>query len=485
MHELLKYSPANKEDYSQIWKRANLEQRARWFRVWLENLDDTLIIVDEVDSVESTRISPWLPRESKCLVLSTRNPDFIAHNQFTPYLLSPMKSSATIGFLRRELDSLNCSYLDHELEDMAELLGNHPLAIAQAVSWISDQLLLVSRLQRPPTSKLIKLLTGSEHTERLGFLEHASHHPQTSVSIMDTYSKWKLRLPEPAFMDDSLIDFCSLVGFLDVEHSKFDFRHFLEFRGDELDAEHAREAFPDYGLFTLTDSELISKQKILRSVSMLRVDAAPLRLHRIWKECIRQSVGAEGRIRFTRQILRICHTMTVKHKVIRPGAHPEDWLPWVDECLDVIEQFAIPFDSLSLRSDAMDYVKRHQSERRSILKFCVDCKTAKSRLLRGRAEENPTESVEAHHDMRTSARALRQDFLALRELVEGYFSRQEGARIHAALEDIKLLASTGNLEEKSSLEEQLTRAQERIAVAREQTPHHPNEGVHVPTNRFS
>ena len=473
MHELLKHSLADKNDYSQIWKESTIEQRAQWFQVWLENLDDTLIVVDEVDSVESTAISRWLPRGSKCLVLSTRNPDFIVSNQFRPYLLSPMDSMATTGYLRGKLDSLRCPYLDHELENLVELLGNHPLAIAQAVSWISDQLLLVSRLQGPPTSKLIDILTGPQYNERLGFLERAPDHPYTSVSIMDTYAKWRLRLPEPALTDDTLIDFCSLVGFLDVEHGELDFRHFLEFRSPELEAEHAREAFPDYDLFTLDGSELISKQKLLKSVSMLVRDesqrSAPLRLHRIWKECIRQSVGAEGRIRFVRQILRICHAMTVKSQVIRPGGHREDWLPWVDGCLEVIEQFAVPFDSLRLRTETIDYVKRHQSERRSILTFCVNCKTARSRLLRGRGEGNAAERVEAHHDaMRASARGLRQSFLALGELIDGYFSRQEGARIHAALDDIKLLALAGNLEQESSLEEELTSAQERIAVARNQ-----------------
>ena len=471
MHELLKHSPANKEDYSQIWKQAKLEQRAQLFREWLENLDDTLIIVDDVDSVESTAINRLLPRRAKFLVLSTRNPDFIARNESTPFPLSPMQPLAARGFLGRELDLLDCSYSDHELENLAQLLGNHPLAIAQAVQWVSDHLLLVSR--GSPISNLVDILTGSRHTERLGFLNQGSDLPHTSVSIMDTFKEWILRLPELASTDDSLVDFCSLIGFLDVEHSEYDFGHFLEFRNPELEAEHAREALPDYDLFTLDDNGLISKLRMLKNVSMWTVDNsrkfAPRRLHVIWKECIRQSVGAEGRIRFVGQILRICHAMTIKDQFIKPGAGPEDWLPWVDECLDVIEQFAIPLDSLTLQDDAMGYVKTYQSTRRSILTFCGNCKAARRRLLQGQAEAIPAESAEAHR-IRSNVQGLHQIFLTLRpQMVEGYFPQQQGARIHAALDDLKLLASASHLEEKSSLERELTSAQESIAVAKEKT----------------
>ena len=467
MRELLKHSLANKEDYSQIWREAKLEKRAQLSREWLENLDDTLIIVDDVDSVEATLINQFLPRRARCLVLSTRNPDFIARNESSPYLLSPMQPKAAKEFLSKELRLLECPYSEDELANLAELLGNHLLAIAQAVRWISDHLLLVSR--GTPTSNLINILTGSKHAERLGFLNKNSYYPRTSVSIMNKFREWILRLPEPASTDDSLIDFCSLIGFLDVKHSEFDFRHFLEFRSPELKAENEREAFPDYDLFTLDDDGLISKLKTLQNASMWTIDDsqmfAPRRLHIIWKECIRQDVGAEGRLRFVKQILRICHTMTVRDQVVRPGAHTEDWLPWVDGCLDVIEQFAIPLDSLKFPGDAMDYVQIHQSTRRSVLTFCVNCKTARNLILPGRVED-----VEAQR-MRTSARGLRQSFLALRaHLVEGYFPGQEGARIHAALDSIKLLASASHLEEESTLEEELTIAQERIAAAREGIP---------------
>jgi len=230
------------------------------------------------------------------------------------------------------------------LADIAELLSGHPLGIANAIKYI----MRVSswRGEAIAGSNFIATLKSNEHDARRHFLEYRPDSP----SIMDTFQISQDRLRKPDGLARAMINF---LGFIETESSEssFDFRDFFF----EHNCPIPSNEFQDHELLAAKEFQLNDIFRELEEVCFgERLETShSFCFHSLWLECTRHSMEAEGRIRYARQVLLICHHAIVVDSIDNQSitittSADHKFLPHVEKCLQVCKSFKMGLDDLKL-----------------------------------------------------------------------------------------------------------------------------------------
>jgi hypothetical protein len=128
----------------------------------------------------------------------------------------------------------------------------------------------------------------------------------------------------------------------------FDFRDFFF----EHSCPIPPKEFPDHEILASGSFQLNELFSELEKVSFgERVQTSkPFQFHPLWLECTRHSMGHNGRVRYARQVLLICHhTIVVDHGNINITPDCDDkFLLHVRKCLNICKSFKIGLDDLKL-----------------------------------------------------------------------------------------------------------------------------------------
>ena len=329
-------------DKHAVWRQLGPKERILKFKKWLgeHKNQPSVFVIDDLDAVKSDEdIKSALPFGVQTLMYSSRDPSILGGLKGMTYSEAigsedfkipemtveetALLMSAAIQTAPRGSFELNIT--ERELEEIARTVGGHPLGASRAVSYISQ--VLSQSSPGSPTDAFLDIFRGSNWKARQRFL---TWKPRFATSVMESFDVSLERLEHV----EDVTRMMELVAFLSESKDILDFRSFLRLERPWLTALKPR--LPDFQIFTCELDEQSQYLAALENVSIgLRSNSGPLRLHPLWRECILQRAGPEGRLRWLSQIHILC-----RNSIDRKEA--TDIVPAFEQnCRDIAQKFQI------------------------------------------------------------------------------------------------------------------------------------------------
>ena len=341
-------------DLAAIWRDLGPSQRIRTFKSWLAEPSNQplLFIVDDLDSLkDEAAIRAALPREARVILYSTRDPSIAGslERSYQEHRVSTMDvdemASLMTMVLTRSGDTFSQAQISEtDLEAIAKVVDGHALAACRAVSYIIQILSQIAA--DTPAKEFITMFQGSDWKARKHFLQY---RPRFGLSIMETFA---LSLDRFRHHQVAAHQFLELLAFISSKDQSLDFRRFLRIERPWLD--ELRPRLPDYELFAaglLEQGEYLTEFENV-SIGFRDNLNTPLRLHPLWLECIRQRAGVEGRQRWLRQVLLLCHWPGVRDE-IKTNDDDDVLGPFVVNALQIAKDFRIDPDDIYTFSSSL------------------------------------------------------------------------------------------------------------------------------------
>lgn len=98
------------------------------------------------------------------------------------------------------------------------------------------------------------------------------------------------------------------------------------------------------------------------SIGLRPYSRSPLKLHLLWKKCILQRAGHEGRVRWIGQILQLCYSSFVRGEAV------EALRPFIKNCVVTAERFLINLKDI-VGSDVIQVLGLTDAESQTIKTF--------------------------------------------------------------------------------------------------------------------
>ncbi len=351
-------------DLAAIWRDFGPGQRIRAFKAWLAEPKNQplLFIVDDLDSLKhETAIKAALPREARLILYSTRDPSIVGNlegdhqeHRVSTMDVDEMASLMNMVLSRSGTTSSLAQVSETDLEAIAKVVDGHALAACRAVSFILNVLSHI--VADAPAKEFIAMFQGPDWKARSRFLHH---RPRFGLSIMETFilSLDRLRRHQVA-----VPRFLELLAFISSKDHSLDFRRFLRVERPWMD--DLRSSLPDYEIFAaglFEQGEYLTELENV-SIGVREASNTPLRLHPLWLECIRQRAGSEGRQRWLRQILLLCHWPSGQD-----GSMSQDagiLQPFVVNTFEIAQAFQIGQSEIVTSSLGLVEGKEHQIQQR-------------------------------------------------------------------------------------------------------------------------
>ncbi|RDW56559.1 hypothetical protein BP6252_14087 [Coleophoma cylindrospora] len=293
------------------WNEWDIGQRGQRFMQWLKTLPDghALVILDDIDSIKDlNKIMSLVSSSKPNVILTTRNPSLLQARPLKLYLcpIQAMTEQDAISLFEAALGSLQrrsedfTEFSPEDIQSLVILLGNHPLAILRALSWIY-------RVTVTPGKKALLEFTnrykGGEYQFREAFLEYK---PDTELnSLMDNYRGSLERLKEDD--RDKACRILEIIAIQAIENSEVDIRGFFKMI-QLVSLESMRQELPDYDIFSLLEHEWEGFVAELQGVSLLLSTKRSYSMHKLWVECALQRAGSH-RIQYVIQLYLICRRL--------------------------------------------------------------------------------------------------------------------------------------------------------------------------------
>jgi hypothetical protein len=340
-HDILK----NRHPYSelhQLWVSLGESGQAKEFKNWLSSPQnhESLIILDDLDGLRGDEvIQKCLPTGHKYFLYSARDPT-LAESRLLhcEQVAIPAMDSSEI---RKLLEQQMKTKLDPaELEGLLRIMAGHPLAASRAVSYIKQLAYECPEMDSASAvQSFIQCFETQEWEARKKFLEYRIHF---GPSILDIFEVSIERLDTAKYTHISqLLD---LLGFVCESRLQLDYNGFLSVKRPWL--KDFKAEMPDHELFALFTSGMRGTSELFQELEKVSLgfrpspDHALLRFHPIWLECIRQRCGSEGRKRWLKQVLLVCH------ETEKRNTKSKAMDPYVTNCINISWAFNIELEQL-------------------------------------------------------------------------------------------------------------------------------------------
>lgn len=223
---------------------------------------------------------------------------------------------------------------EDELEVIAKVVDGYALGACRAISYILH--ILTQTADESPAAVFLNMFKRPDWESRSNFLEYK---PKIGFSITETFATSLERLHRH---QKEARRFLELFTFLSDKDHTLNFRRFLRLERPWL--QELRCTLPAYDVFARGLAGQREYLAELENVSIgVRPDvSSPLQIHPLWLECIQQRAGPEGRVRWIRQIIMICHGSYAR-------GEEQNFLslrPFLQNSLAIAARFAIRFDEL-------------------------------------------------------------------------------------------------------------------------------------------
>ena len=333
-------------DLAGIWHSYGPSERVRAFKTWLGHPSNqaSLFIVDDLDGFEDeTLIKAALPREAQVILYSTRDPSLIesldrdSQSYYIPTMKDDEMASLMIATMRRSegIFSRVANYIsEEELEAIAKVVAGHALGACRAISYVLH--VLAQATDDSPAGVFLDMFNGPEWESRLQFL---IYKPRIGLSIMETFVISLRRMRGHETETAKLLE---LLAFLSDRDQSLNFRIFLHHKRSWL--KELLSILPDYDVFA---SRLADQREYLAELEKVSIGVrpdvlVPLQIHPLWLECIQQRAGHEGRVRWIRQIILLCHGSYVRGE----EESSVRLLPFLKNAFAIAARFRIHSDEL-------------------------------------------------------------------------------------------------------------------------------------------
>ena len=336
-HDLLAHRYPN-TDLATIWRAYEPKERIQAFKTWLAHPANqpSLFIVDDLDGLQDeSLIQVALPHEAQIILYSTRDPSLLGGfgRESQDYLVSTMEVDEMASLMSQALHKsgqrfVNALISEHELEAIANVVDGHALGACRAITYITQSL---AQTSQQPAAAFLEIFEGSNWEGRKRFLEYK---PRIGISIMETYNISFQRIRQHKDRASRLFE---LLAFLSSGEKSCDFRKFLSLRRPWLG--ELQMLLPDYDVFAIDIAERGEYLSELENVSLGVRDhfTNPLQIHPLWLECTRQRVEHDGRVRWLRQILLLCHMSWSRNEQEHFGI----LLPFAENAVAIADRFRV------------------------------------------------------------------------------------------------------------------------------------------------
>jgi len=337
----------SREFLDENWKAKSSREKGEAFKFWLENSEDSkIIVIDDADTLSKNAITDLtLSWKARTLIISTRNPYLLPRSKPRRLALQEMQTGEILKAmqegLRESLFNGDASMnSDEQLKMIGDALGNHPLGVRHAIEIMSNYFNPI----KAPAEIFLRCFSGSNYRFRREFLGTCFDNQ----SIIDCFEVSVRRLHSDDPLLTSLLNFA---GFLTSETQKNDFRYFFY----ELIPcnwhllQNLSEQLIDFELLGLATTETgeLRLGKYIRKlveVSLLTVSGNQMQIHKLWIECIRQLAEETGRARYIKQIILICDTILSKSPVEQMDETKDKLMPFINVCYNILQDFSMSFD---------------------------------------------------------------------------------------------------------------------------------------------
>ena len=342
-------------DLAGIWRSYEPSERVRAFKTWLGQPSNqaSLFIIDDLDGYkEEDLIKAALPREARIILYSTRDPSLIgsldrdSQSHYIPNMKDDEMASLMTATMRRFGGIFaNATISEAELEAIAKVVNGHALGACRAISYILH--VLAQTADKSPAQDFLAMFSGPDWESRSKFLEYK---PRIGLSIMETFAISLRRMYRHPIEAARLLE---LLAFLGDKDQTMNFRNFLRLERPWL--QELRPILPDYDVFA---RGLVGQREYLAELENVSIGvrhdmSTPLQIHPLWLECIQQRAKHEGRVRWIRQIMIVCHGSYARGEeqnlcVLRP---------FLRNSCAVAARFGISFDELLESQDLKNWIK--------------------------------------------------------------------------------------------------------------------------------
>lgn len=329
----------NFHELHSIWTTFSKSQRIQAFteatkRLSSEENGGCLLLLDDIDGIKDRQnLQQDMPRDAKIILCSTRDPSLAkALGDIEP--VPPLNITDMSALIDAELHLNDLEVEPEKVRALAKVLDGHPVAGLRAVPYISLELSHVHG--DAAVDVFLQSFDGDQWEVRNDFL---TYRPAIGLSVMQTFEISINRLnPERTAGVHQLLE---AIVFLSAPDSDLDFRTFLSIERPWLAGLSAD--LPDSEFFASGLSGKAADLGALENVSLgsRKTRKDPLRLHRLWLECIRQRSRHEGRLNWLRQVLLLCYHSWIRNKD-RPLVGP-----FVKNCINIARSFRISYKELS------------------------------------------------------------------------------------------------------------------------------------------
>ena len=336
-------------DLAALWRSYEPAERVRAFKTWLGHPSNqaSLFIVDDLDGHKGeTLIRAALPREAQVILYSTRDPNLIgslgrdSQSYYIPTMKDDEMALLMINTMHRSGGVYPSAEISKEnLKAIARVVHGHPLGACRAILYIFHVLAQETKSRETESSAraFLEMFNGPEWESRLRFLEYK---PTTiGLSLKETFAISMERIHRHQIEATRLLE---LLAFLCGKTQALNFRVFLGLERPWLNELQA--ILPDYDLFA---SRLKGQGEILAELENVSIGvrpdvSTPLQIHPLWLECIQQGVGHEGRVRWIRQIIILCHGSYARGQKVESLSLQ----PFLQNACDIAARFRVGFDEL-------------------------------------------------------------------------------------------------------------------------------------------
>jgi hypothetical protein len=356
-HDILKNRHAYSELH-QLWISLGESGQAKEFKNWLSSPHnhESLIILDDLDGLRGDEvIKECLPTGHKAVLYSARDPT-LAESRLLHCKQVSIAAMDSIEIQELLEQQMKTKLASADLEGLLKIMAGHPLAASRAVSYIKQ---LAYECPDMNTASAVKLFIQSFETQdwdaRKRFLQHRIHFGSSILEIFEVSIE---RLDIDKY--PQILQLLELLGFICESKLQIDYNGFLSVERPWLNGFEAE--MPDHELFALFTSGMRGTSELFQELEKVSLgfrpfpDRALLRFHPIWLECIRQRCGSEGRKRWIKQVLLICH------ETEKRNMKSEAMDPYVTNCVNISWAFNIELEQL-LTGDSKRWISTMSKRR--------------------------------------------------------------------------------------------------------------------------
>ncbi|KAF4626234.1 hypothetical protein G7Y89_g11926 [Cudoniella acicularis] len=332
-----------------IWRTTSPAGRIEIFYNWLSHScnADSLLIVDDLDAFGNEDIKKVLACQAQHILISTRWSDLVWTTQNRDFLelrLPPMSSSSMVSIMKATTIYNRSRQLeDNDLESIAPILCGHPLAASLAVPFISQYLSTYDE----PAQEFMNLLQSSDPEDRELFLKF--NLGGLFVSVWDSFEQSHSRIQKDSGQAATLM---GILSFLRIDDDCFD--EFFKQKKPWIN--NIENELPDASIFKAKYITLAMLLGELRKVSFYlefpQESKKRLNVHPLMLDFARLRAGEEGRLRFAKQIFRVCY-----ESVTRSKKNETFILPHVQHCLRICRGFNIDLRTLQLPGHVLQWLE--------------------------------------------------------------------------------------------------------------------------------